>query len=443
MSSHSSSNRLVLDQTLADRLNGLLSKEAEARMALAREAAEIRRQYLSANGTRYAPEFIAFWKKFQMEKTFGKLPQFTKYASAGEVVQRVEEKHAEHAPALPSSIKTLYHMSLLSEDELGEFLDTHAAAAKTTPSAQEPDKRPPINDAAVNAWRQGKRNPQPEASEPPFLRLAEVKIHGSFGMRGQDGSYSGKIDKDQIIKLLAELRTVIGAFDPALVQMVCADDQLFKRYDDLEKKQKSRSRKKIDGDEKHLRNVEYWLRRCLTPRNIRPGKRRETPNEKIPFGALKMIADLGIPTVIQDGPKESIPSRPDIQVSEIIEPTKKEFIGALCREIMEKAGADRFWAVVCRAQRLGDWREKITVSVHTKKKDRQQRRVSKMELELRISQKILRAQLGSADSLAKHETRIAEILSYLSPDLAAKTPEERRSMALKSIEDAYGPANAS
>ena len=412
-------NRIALNQALADQLNGLLKKENEARVELARVASDIRRQYLKDNGTKYAPEFTAFWKEFQMEVTFGKLPQFTKYASAGDLIQRVEQQHPEYAELLPGSIKPLYALSQLKEDELPEFLASRS---------QEQQGKAPVSEADVKAWLKKKENPQPEQAKETFIRLAEIKIDGSYGTFGKNGSYLGKIDQPKVQELLAALREALQPYGEDVVQLVCHDEELQQRFN---RKRRGRSRRLERTEAQKLKSVERWLSYCLRQQGGSKRRKKKGSADMLPFSAartvLNVLSSCSMNHIHEYGTNEIIDTA-------ITKPTTKEFAAALSKELLSKVGPRKFMATVCRAQKAGDWKLMKTVYIPVKKKtvvngittisiERERRNISEMKYNLRIAQGMLQKKLGSAVQMAEWNKQIADILNYLPESLAALPPE--------------------
>lgn len=242
------------------------------------------------------------------------------------------------------------------------------------------------------------------AADEPFLRLAEIKIA------------SAGASQEMAEAIIDALKKALEPFSPDTVKLALGYGAT------------SHDGANITGDvgrrkaseAKHLAQVEAWLLRSLRA-SARP---KSGVGRAVPFTALKIIDALGLPIEILDGPTEALPKHPHIPLWSLLQPTMPQFIAALSREFLEKAGAHRFLAVVSRAQRLGDWREVVTVVSAGKR-----RKVPKMELDLRDAQAAMK-DADSKEERAAARERVAEIVSYLPPKLAALSADQQQASAL-------------
>jgi hypothetical protein len=177
------SNRITLDRALADELVALQGNVRENTIAMAMKAFEIRSQYLSEDGRRYDEAFEKWWASFNLDSIFGKRANFTKYAAAGEALEKA--KVGEYRDRLPLTLTALYEVSQLTPDELKlSVQDTFSRDSLTdTPKGRQkptPVVHPEATAAEIKSWRKRWRSPKPKSTEKRRLPYATIKAHGSL-----------------------------------------------------------------------------------------------------------------------------------------------------------------------------------------------------------------------------------------------------------------------
>lgn len=110
-------NLIPLNKDTAKRLTDLHGQARKSVLELADLASQLRHQYKDDKGD-YSPEFKKFYLNFDLEKTFGKLPNFTKYANAGDVREKFGALFEEHQAKLPITIDALNQIGQLDTDEI-------------------------------------------------------------------------------------------------------------------------------------------------------------------------------------------------------------------------------------------------------------------------------------------------------------------------------------
>ena len=83
-------NRIALSSELAEEIKDRFDVVRENRFQLFLLAAGLRKKHLNKKTGEYAPEFQGWYEKHKMDEVFGQLPNFTKYASAGDVIDYVD-----------------------------------------------------------------------------------------------------------------------------------------------------------------------------------------------------------------------------------------------------------------------------------------------------------------------------------------------------------------
>jgi hypothetical protein len=107
-------NRVALTPELAETIRDRFDADRENRFELFVLAAGIRKRYLDKKTKTYETEFEAWYKKHDMGECFGSLPNFTRYAAAGDVVIHTSQKTSDpekYLRQLPVSTGALYECS--------------------------------------------------------------------------------------------------------------------------------------------------------------------------------------------------------------------------------------------------------------------------------------------------------------------------------------------
>lgn len=108
---------LALRGGLSAKLKELWSSTQENSFELFLYAAALRDRYLDRRTQEYSQEFKDWYIKQELQHLFGKLPAFTKYAMAGDVVNFFANdfRDGKYVNRLPLSRSALYELSLLRE----------------------------------------------------------------------------------------------------------------------------------------------------------------------------------------------------------------------------------------------------------------------------------------------------------------------------------------
>lgn len=231
-------NKIPLNNDLADKLVEMLSNTRTPIVVLAKFAAEIRNQNLDDSGKKYDGSFQAFWKNHSMEQKFGSLSNFTKHASAGDAIGRVKAQFEKYEKQLPTTLTGLYEFSQLTTEEMGLCLESTYSRTEVTsdrgkwkfPKKPKPLITPSTQAGAIKAWRTNWRNPKAEATDKRRLKIAEIKVHGSlYDFKG--GKPSGDITIGQIDQITAALKAAIAQFPDVIIRLDLEDEKLKAGYE--------------------------------------------------------------------------------------------------------------------------------------------------------------------------------------------------------------------
>jgi hypothetical protein len=218
-------NLIPLNKDTAKRLTDLHGQARKSVLELADLASQLRHQYKDDKGD-YSPEFKKFYLNFDLEKTFGKLPNFTKYANAGDVREKFGALFEEHQDKLPITIDALNQIGQLDTDEIelcltNTYSRDEVSLDKTrwrSPKKPTPLIKPTVTAGAIKSWRENWRQPKPKSTDKRRLPLAEIKLHGSF-LDMKNGRYIGLVPMEQVELLAKRLTEVISEFDSSLVRL--------------------------------------------------------------------------------------------------------------------------------------------------------------------------------------------------------------------------------
>lgn len=236
-------NKIELNQKLKDQFEELFGAARKSIMEQVKLASLVRNQYLDANGRKYAPEFQAFWKDYSMDGLFKSLSNFTKYASAGDAISKVEKRFEQHFNRLPMTINALYEISQLSDDQLELCLQNTYKRFEITSDRSKwkslkkpkPLINPQATAAEISNWRKNWINPKTVATDKRRLKLAEVYVHGSlYDFDRKTAEFIGKITKEYIKTISDTLVDAIGKFDEDLVRLDLNDEALCRGHDKRE-----------------------------------------------------------------------------------------------------------------------------------------------------------------------------------------------------------------
>jgi hypothetical protein len=203
------SSELALKGGLSARLKELWSNAQENSFELFLYAAALRERYLDKKTQEYSTEFKDWYKQQEVHLLFGKLPAFTKYAMAGNVVNFFANdfRDGKYLNQLPLSRSALYEISLLKDEistgDLEKLLFTGSADAEALicPSASAAD---------ISAYRYRLQNkgskPQKSKSKKFIIPLATIYVSRDlYSFQKGTGEHVGAVNIQDAEKLLAAI----------------------------------------------------------------------------------------------------------------------------------------------------------------------------------------------------------------------------------------------
>jgi hypothetical protein len=218
-------NQIILDQKLADEFLSRLESIKENTYELCLLAAGVKKEYLDPISKNYSQGFKDWWKKFKMDDCFGSASNFSKYASAGELVAKVGKQHPARIKQLPSSMSSLYAISQLEDEEISLCFDhTFSRSSITEPASEwkgvttKPLIHPQVAASEVLSWKKKWDEPPVKKTDKRTIPFIEIKIHGSIYDLDKDGNQIGRIKVADIKKYVSEVEKVFaGTNDTVLV----------------------------------------------------------------------------------------------------------------------------------------------------------------------------------------------------------------------------------
>ena len=195
------------------KIKDCFSKDRENRFQLFLLCSGIRKKYLCSDGN-YHADFVNWYEQKNMNSYFGKLPNFTKYAGCGDVVDYVSSNSSnteKYLNQLPVSVGALYEISIILKTSQDLFnLCLHFTTSRKhldEPRHEWKTKRPPliridVTELEVRTWRRKFENPPPpkkKRTDKRTLPFVEITCNGElFNFDKKTGEKTGILDLDEV-----------------------------------------------------------------------------------------------------------------------------------------------------------------------------------------------------------------------------------------------------
>lgn len=256
------SNTIALDKALAVKIDTLISTIRSSTVELATIASEIRNQNFDIATNRYDQEFQKFWKSYDMEKKFGSMATFTKYAKIGDALDKVRAQYDKYEKRLPTTMGALYEFSQLLPEEMELCLqDTYTRTEVTADRDKwkkgknpKPLITPATTEAAIRNWRKNWREPKQPVTDKRRLPLADIKLHGSF-FDFKNGQHTGEVSIEGFNKIIDILKSIKEDLGEDVIRFDINEEKLRTGYQkrelaSLEKKKAAEEREKAAAKKK-------------------------------------------------------------------------------------------------------------------------------------------------------------------------------------------------
>lgn len=238
-------NVITLSDELAREIKSRFQKDRDNRFKLFLLSYGIRQKYLDPVTNDYSSEFHDWYANSGVSDLFGKLSNFTKYASAGEVVKYVATQTrnpADDLARLPVSLRALYEASLILKlDE-----DVFKTCLRFTPSRKsldapkhewktkntEPLIRPDTSSLELAAWRKRWLEPETHKEEDKFRRnvkLLTVSVSDDI-FSFDAGGKTGVVDMEQVQNLLSQIQALFTKSNEKQFKLETQIERIAEKY---------------------------------------------------------------------------------------------------------------------------------------------------------------------------------------------------------------------
>lgn len=257
-------NRVTLSPRLANEIREHFEIDRDNRFQLFVLALGIRRKYLNKTTNTYKDEFQKWYKSENMESLFGKLPNFTKYASCGEVIEYVakkldvdDEERTKVLNQLPVSMGSLYEIfhilgfkdNDIDGDRLFRMCLRHTVKREYIgqPRHDWSSKSPRLirnqtTAEEVRNWFRNFKSPPPKRqkrTDKRTLRYMTITCNGElFNFDKKTGEKTGCLDLPEVEEFYEKVRSLFTDENEQFFRLESHMDYLtegyYKRRDDVD-----------------------------------------------------------------------------------------------------------------------------------------------------------------------------------------------------------------
>ena len=207
--------RVEISENLLDELRERVETDRSNRFQLYLLCAGIRNKYLDKKTRTYSDQFLTWYKKNGLDKVLGSIPNFTKFASAGDVINWISQldlyKKEEVLSNIPLSTGALYEMSMVLKMDK-EIFRTCLLYTPTRKSVDEPKiewktKKQALfgksaTELSIRLWRRNWENPPPpkqKRTDKRTLKTVTITCNGELlDFDRKTGDKVGILDLDEV-----------------------------------------------------------------------------------------------------------------------------------------------------------------------------------------------------------------------------------------------------
>ena len=240
-------NRVALSKSLANELRRHKQKSRDHLFELYLLAAGIRQEYINPANGHYSDEFNSWYTSENLKDVFGKLSNFTKYASAGEAIAYVAELGStpkKYLPNLPTSMTALYEISQIIKRHPDAFaVCLHFTPRRRTLTSDKnewitkntnPLIHEDVTQNELNTWLQSWEDPEKTPKEEDKYRrnvkLLTVSVSQDIFSFDEVGNKTGEVDIDELQNLIAKIQKMFSADNEKQFLLETEIDQISERY---------------------------------------------------------------------------------------------------------------------------------------------------------------------------------------------------------------------
>ena len=258
-------NMVSLSASLVKQIKRHFKKDRDNRFELFLLSHAIREKYLDQVTGDYSDEFKHFYKQHDLTEVYGSLANFTKYASAGSVIEYVKSNTsnpAKYLSQLPVGTNALYEISLIIKLDQEAFKACwHMTPRRKTKDAKKhewissgtsPLITPHVTVNELSSWRKQWEEPeQAKADEDKYKRkvkLLTLSISEDIFKFDAVGNKVGAVDLDEVMALLEQVQALLNKDNEPKFRLDSQLDKIQERYSAA--KEKNDPNKVLSGKSK-------------------------------------------------------------------------------------------------------------------------------------------------------------------------------------------------
>jgi len=238
-------NAVTISDGLAKEIKRHFKRDRDNRFKLFLLSQGIREKYLDPIKNEYSDEFREWYARSGVEQLFGKLPNFTRYAAAGEVIAYVSTKTSNpkrYLAQLPTSMNALYEISQIVKADPEAFkVCLHFTPTRRTltdpkhewkTKGTEPLVRPSVTAKEISAWRKRWDEPESRKEEDKFRRnvkLLTVSVSEDLFAFDASGK-AGVVDLEQVQDLLAQIQALFSKSNEKQFKLETQIERITEKY---------------------------------------------------------------------------------------------------------------------------------------------------------------------------------------------------------------------
>lgn len=239
-------NAVTISDELVKEIQRHFKRDRENRFKLFLLSQGIREKYLDPVKNEYSNEFREWYERSGVEQLFGKLPNFTRYAAAGEVIAYVSTKTSnpkKYLAQLPTSMNALYEISQIVKADAEAFkVCLHFTPTRKTltdpkhewkTKGTEPLIQPGVTAKEIVGWRKRWEAPTRQKDDDKFRRnvkLLTVSVSEdifAFDARGK----TGVVDLEQVQDLLAQIQALFSKSNEKQFKLETQIERITEKYE--------------------------------------------------------------------------------------------------------------------------------------------------------------------------------------------------------------------
>ena len=240
-------NRTALSKSLADELRQHKRKTREHVFELYLLAAGIRRAHLTTTADRYSKEFYLWYASENLHEVFGQLPNFTKYASAGEVISIIagsSSKIKNQLNKLPTSMNALYEIYHIAKKHPVVFPMCFQVTPRRKTLSPLIDNwnikgsEPLINEHTtqkelknwINLWENPTKKERKKDKYNRTVELVKISISQDIFSFDKLGKKTGKIEMADLENVIARIEEIFNNEDEEKFLLTTNMEGILKKY---------------------------------------------------------------------------------------------------------------------------------------------------------------------------------------------------------------------